>query len=176
MSEPMTVYPEVWPVAADAKGLWLISGDGPWRPALPIYADGDVHQEVELELSSNGIDRADVVLLHSTSWRADGPAIVLTYIAIVRKPGYVRQNWPGAEPISPLLPAAVGKPPTHAADEAPAPRYVDCLLHAIRHVAFLRDRDATAAAVLDEHWLSALSGLDPALAGMYADQHCRRAA
>jgi hypothetical protein len=29
--EPMTVHVEVWPVAADEIGLWLVSGDDCWR-------------------------------------------------------------------------------------------------------------------------------------------------
>lgn len=176
MAENMTVYPEVWPVAADETGLWLISGVGPWRPALPVQGDGDVHADVELELSMNGLDMSDVPLLHSTSWRPDGSSVILTYIAVVRRPGFVRENWPGAEPISPLLPGAVGKPLTHDANEPPIPRYVDCLLHAIRHLAFLRDWDSAAFAVLDRHWLRHLEGLRPALAGMYTDVECRRAA
>jgi hypothetical protein len=28
---PMMVVAEVWPVAADELGLWLLSGDGPGR-------------------------------------------------------------------------------------------------------------------------------------------------
>lgn len=176
MSEPMTVYPEVWPVVADENGLWLISGCGPWRTALPVGSDTDVHAEVELELTTNGVDLADVPLLHSTSWRPDGGSIILTYIAVVRCAGAVREVWPDAEPISPLLPGAVGRPLPHGAAEPPVPRYVDCLLHAIRHVAFLRDADATAAAALDGHWLRHLDGLRPALAGMYRDAECQRAA
>jgi hypothetical protein len=36
---PMIVIAEVWPVAADELGLWLLSGDGPrprrWPPRWP---------------------------------------------------------------------------------------------------------------------------------------------
>lgn len=176
MSEPMTVVPEVWPVAGDERGLWLVSGNGPWMPALPVDADGDVHAEVELTLGMNGVDLADVPLLHSTSWRASGSSIVLTYIAMIRVSGVVRAAWPDAEPISPMLPGAVGRPHTHAAAAAPVPRDVDVLLHALRHMAFLRDHDATAGAVLRlQGWVPHLEQLEPALAGMYGEEHSRAA-
>ncbi len=171
MSEPMTVYPECWPVAADQFGLWLLSGVGPLRPDLPVYADSDVHAEVELELYRNGIDHADVPLLHSTSWRPEGPSIILTYLAAVRRPGLVRENWPTALPISPLLVSQVGKPATHDAAEPPVPRHVDVLEHALRHAAFLLEWDATAASAFDEHWVRHLKVLRPALAGLYSEVH-----
>jgi hypothetical protein len=37
---PMIVIAEVWPVAADELGLWLLSGDGP-RPSLPVMDDSE---------------------------------------------------------------------------------------------------------------------------------------
>ena len=37
---PMMVVAEVWPVAADELGLWLLSGDGP-RPSLPVMDDAE---------------------------------------------------------------------------------------------------------------------------------------
>lgn len=174
MSEPMTVFPEVWPVAADEASLWLLSPSGPLRPDLPVMADGDVHADVELELHRNGIDQADVPLLHSTSWRPEGTSIVLTYLAVVRRPGFVRENWPGACPIDPSLPDAVGRPLTHAADEPPIPRHVDVLVHSLRHAAFLLEWDATASEVLDGHWRRHLSILQPALAGLYSEVHDSR--
>ena len=39
MMEPMTTRVEVWPVAADELGIWLISGDDAWRPDLPVMAE-----------------------------------------------------------------------------------------------------------------------------------------
>lgn len=168
----MTVLGEVWPLAADEEGIWLLSGLDPWQSALPITSDADIHAEIELLMQMHGMDLSDVPLLHSTSWRQHGPSTILTYVAIVRKPGYVRQNWPVAEPISPHLPGFVGKPYQHGAAEAPTPRFIDVVLHAIRHLALLRDTDDTAAAVFDEHWLHHIEKLRPALAGMYRiDEH-----
>jgi hypothetical protein len=170
MSEPMTVHAEVWPIAADDQGLWLVSGEDAWRPGLPVMGDDEIHAVVEGILTEHdALD--DVVLLHSTSWRPDTWGLMLTYVAIVQCPGSVRASWPDAKPISPLLVHATGRPPTHGATEAPLPRWSDVLLHSLRHLAFLLENDATAAAVMDEHWRRHLSVLEPALAGLYSEVH-----
>lgn len=170
MGEPMTVHIEVWPVAADEVGLWLVSGIDAWRPDLPVGADSGIHPEVELELHRHGV-LDDVKVLHSTSWRPEPVGLTVTYLAVVARPGFVRENWPAAEPISTQLPAAVGRPLTHGATEPPTPRHVDVLFHALRHVAWLLRTDATVAAELDHNWRTHLSGFEPALAKMYQDQH-----
>jgi hypothetical protein len=171
MAEPMSIFVEVWPFAADDLGIWLVSGDDAWRPTLPVMADTEPHNDVEFELSDHGaLDK--VALLHSTSWRADGPHVILTYVAILNVTGSdVLADWPQARPVSPLLPSAVGHPPTHAAVEPPAPRYIDVMLHGIRHLSFLQHSDTTARSAMPNPWPQHLQGLEPALAGMYSDQH-----
>lgn len=170
MFEPMNVKVEVWPVAADESGLWLVSGDEPWASS-PVLSDGDVHYEVEFLLRGHGIHAEDVTALHSTSWRPDGPSIVLTYMAAVAPGGLARDRWPNAAPITVTLADAVGKPPTHAADEAPIPRMIDVLLHGLRHLAYLADHDTPAAEAMGELWRRHLDPLRPALAGMYSESH-----
>lgn len=170
MSEPMQSYVEVWPVAADPESLWLISGLDPWRSILSVRADEDPNADVEYVLGSNGVNMADVPLVHSTSWRVDSPRLYLTYLAVVRRPGFVRDNWVEAKPISPRMLDAVGKPAPHDAAEPPTEiREVDVLMHALRHARLLWEFDASAAAALDEHWVRHLSTLRPALAGMYSE-------
>jgi hypothetical protein len=66
---PMMVIAEVWPVAADELGLWLLSGDGP-RPSLPVMDDAEPFDYAEMELMQAGM-WATTKILHSTSWRAD---------------------------------------------------------------------------------------------------------
>lgn len=170
MSEPMTVHVEVWPIAADDLGLWLVSGGDAWRANLPVMADDEIHAVVEAELAHHAaLD--DVVLLHSTSWRPNTWGLMLTYVAILRRPGEVRKNWPTAAPISPRLLGITGKPPAHGAAEAPTPRFSDVLLHTVRHLAFLLETDDTAASVMDTNWRRHLSALQPALAGLYSEVH-----
>lgn len=168
MLEPMTVRVEVWPVAADEIGLWLISGQEAWQ-SDNVFADGDLHYEVEFLLAEH--DLTAPAVLHSTSWRPDGTAVVLTYMAVFRIPGYVRDRWPHAVPITPALADTVGRPPTHAATEAPIPRYVDVLFHGLRHLKYLYENDATNEAAMGELWGRHLKPFTPALAGLYSERH-----
>jgi hypothetical protein len=161
---------EIWPVSADRAGIWLVSGDDAWRPALPVMADTEPHADVELELYRHGA-QDQVALLHSTSWRVDGPALILTYIAVLTSPGSILDLWPDARPISLALADAVGKPFTHSPVDPPTPRYIDVLLHGLRHLRLLMAMDATSAAALAEPWPTHLSKLQPALAGLYDEVH-----
>jgi len=170
MCGQMSVQVEVWPVAVDDAGIWLVSGSDAWR-SDPVPQDGDVHFEVETLLHRYSALES-TTLIHSTSWRPDGPFIVLTYVAVLRGTDHpVRNAWQGALPISRALTEQVGPPAPNAATDPPIPRYIDVLLHAVRHLRFLLAEDATAAASLDTTWQRHLSGLRPALAGMYTEAH-----
>ena len=169
MAENMAVVPEVWPVAADRVGIWLISGDDAWR-TMAVAADSEPHFELELELMARGV-RDRVTLMHSTSWRIDGPRLIVTYMAVVQAGDLVRGIWPGARPITTTLADAVGRPPTHAATEPPAPRYIDVLMHGLRHVKYLQEHDATIAAAMGELWRQHLAPFEPTLAEMYSEPH-----
>lgn len=169
MLEKMGVTVEVWPLAADEAGIWLASGGDALRWG-PVPADGDVHFEAETLLRGFGVDLADVAVIHSTSWRPDGPAIVLTYMAVIKVGGYVLETWPDAAPVTAALPAAVGKAPPHGAADVPLPRVVDVLLHGLRHLRFLMDHDAETGAALDRNWRRHLRSLEPALAAMFSER------
>jgi hypothetical protein len=166
MANDMAIIPEVWPVAADRVGLWLISGDDAWRTDA-VASDSEPHFELELEMLGRGV-RDKVTMMHSTSWRIDGPRMIVTYMAVVQAPDLVRGLWPGARPITLAMLDAVGKPPAHAPDEPPAPRYIDVLAHGLRHLRFLMDTDAANSAAMGEMMRRHLEPLRPALAGLYA--------
>jgi len=169
MLEPMTVQVEVWPVAADDAGLWLISGSDALRSGA-VMADGEPHDEVESLLYQYGLD-CDSAMLHSTSWRVHGPSVILTYMAVIRADDFVCGIWPDAQPITADLATAVGKPLTHAPNEPPTPRFVDVLLHGLRHLRYLMQHDVTNAAAMGDLWRRHLEPLEPALATMYDVQH-----
>ena len=165
----MTVRTEVWALAADDDGIWLICGGGDaWR-SRPIAKDTDPHWAVQKMLRKHGA-LGSARIVHSTSWRAEGESIVLTYVAVVECPE-IRAHWPGAELVSTLLPDIWGPPRTHAAHQPPSPRYADVLLHAIRHLRFLEQNSATEAAQLSPAWKRHLLAFSPALAGMYSQVH-----
>jgi hypothetical protein len=167
---PMTVVTEVWPLAADQTGIWLLAPEGPW-PSEPIPADSEPHVAAELELIQHTVNLGDVAALHSTSWRTEGTSVVLTYVAVIRCAGLVLTDWPQARPVTTDLARHVGRPPTHGPLDPPAPRYVDVLYHALRHLAFLLPRDATVAAALPGVWGGHLAEFSPWIARMYDRVH-----
>lgn len=155
---------EVWPVSADSVGLWLISGSDALRSDV-IAHESDPHTTAEVLLSEHA-ETAEVKLLHSTSWRAEEGDVILTYVAIISCTDLVRDQWKQASPISPALPEAVGKPIPVQANEAPIPRYIDVLMHGLRHLRFLHT-DSVARAALCGRWKGHLVAFLSALAGMY---------
>ena len=101
-----------------------------------------------------------------------GPAVVLTYMAVVRVDGYVLEAWPDAAPVMTALTSAIGKPPPHRAAEMPEVRVSDVLLHGLRHLKFQIGPwgDANIAAAMDRNWRRHLHALKPALATMYSER------
>lgn len=167
-AERMSVRAELWGLSADEAGIWLINGGDAWRSG-PIAADSEPHYVVE-ELLDEHHALGDAKIIHSTSWRAEDESVILTYVAALDCPD-VRDHWPDAQLVSTALGDVVGKPAPHDADAPPLPRYVDVLLHAIRHLRFLLDYDVTAAESLSPAWRRHLQAFAPALAGMYSDAH-----
>lgn len=169
MGEPMAAHVEVWPLAADRHGIWLLSGGDAWRDG-PVPADSDPLFEAEM-LVHHHDPAMHLGLLHSTSWRPDGPLVILTWVGIAETDGLVVDRWPDALPVTAELYDKVGRPFTHAANEPPTPRDIDVLMHAIRHLRFLRDTDKSARDAMTPAWLDHLAAWEPALSGMYSESH-----
>lgn len=160
----MGVRVEVWPVAADPAGLWLLSGGDALRCDGVLDSDDDVFDVAAWLLWRHDLQPK---VLHSTSWRQDGATLIATFVAAVDADGFALDRDPRVAPIAVPLADAVGRPLPHAADEPPTPRDVDVLFHALRHLRFLLDTDDTTADALDGHWRAALAPLAATLAGMY---------
>lgn len=167
MGEPMAAWVEIWPLAADETGIWLLSGGDAWRTG-PVPADSDPLFEVKLLVGQHDPEM-QLDLIHSTSWRVDGPSVILTWVTIAHARGLVVEQWPDALPVTTKLAEKVGKPITHAANEPPTPRDIDVLMHAIRHLRFLRDTDDSARVVMPEAWLQNLDAWEPVLSGLYIE-------
>jgi hypothetical protein len=165
MAETMNVRVEIWPVVADEIGLWLISGLDAWHSGNVSYDLGP-RDEVQCILDEHEIgDKLQVI--HSTSWRAEDGYVILTYVAAIHCSGLARKSWPEAAPISPDLATHVGRPvPTPPIGE-PIPRYIDVLLHGLRHFRFLTLTDGPARDALGDGWRRHLEAFAPALSGMY---------
>lgn len=169
--QPMLTYSEVWPLAADDAGLWLLDGTGPW-PSLYIHRQSDPLTLAEIELIQHSVNLNDA-LLHSTSWRIDYSADsdqnfgVYTFMAVIGCDGLVRDRWPTALPITTELADQVGRAPRHGPVELPEVRQWDVLLHGLRHLRFLRETDSDIRAALNDDWCRHLEAFVPAIARMY---------
>ena len=177
MLEPMTVIAEVWPLAADDAGIWLISGGEQWQSDI-IMADSDMHWEAEQQLWWHGVDRGSVVALHSTSttspgvrwtsWRPHGTSIVHTYMSVIRPAGLVLGAWPQALPLTIDLAEAVGRPAPHGAAEVPLPREIDVAFHGLSHIKWLIEHNAgIRAALIRTPWPRHLVPFEEQLATMF---------
>lgn len=172
MSEPMTVRVEVWPVAADPAGLWLLDHDA-WRSTLPVPADSDPFHECKLLLAQHGLDPnpgGDVIELHGTSNRTEGPTLIATHYATVRCDGPVIEHWENAQPIQLELAVALGRAPQHGPTDLPDRiAYAYVLLHTLRHLRHQQDADTDCRALYEPYPLfrQHLAVLAPALAQMY---------
>jgi len=171
-SRLMHVTAEIWPLAADEAGIWLVSGDWPWV-TLPFADDTSFNAEFEWALLEHG---ATAVLgPHGTSCRIDGPAQIDSAVVVVQCRGPVRKSWPQAKPVPvEKIVAEVGKPPTHPANRVPDEvRQWDALVQAIRHLAFQLTPygDAELADKLDNWWRFHLAGVSPVLFRLYDRVH-----
>ncbi|MGP4104400.1 hypothetical protein, partial [Nonomuraea sp. KM90] len=148
----------------DHDRLWLLSGLDAWQTG---DIDCDPHTAVQRVLAHHGVD--DLVrLVHSTSWRSVEGAVMLTYIATLDHHGaIVPGTWRASLAITDAWAAAAGRPLPHPPTAAPAPRSVDVLLHALRHLSFLAVTDASARTALNERWTSLLEPLAATRAGLY---------
>lgn len=166
MSEHMGAIIELWVVAADRTGIWVLNrGAEPWYTDR-IMADQFVHSEVELLACEHAISQA-LPVIHSTSWRQEGPHIVLTYLAIADAGPFVQDAWPDAVPLTAEVLNDVGHAIPHAANTPPLNRTFDVLINGIRHLRYLRDHDAPARAAMSDDWKRHLGPVEPALAGYY---------
>jgi hypothetical protein len=178
MAEPMGLYAEVWPLAADEAGIWLVTGDR-LVTGSPVTSDSDPWDECKLLLAEIGVtEPGTFAYLHGTSCRPDHGKYVITHVAVVETDGPVRADWPFALPLTAELMDYVGKPLPHGPTTAPVPRDVDVALHAAGHLADLLGRNSEFRALVygepgtppmasGPDWLKHLSVLDPKLAMMY---------
>ncbi|GLZ01597.1 hypothetical protein [Actinoplanes sp. NBRC 103695] len=116
--------------------------------------DDEHPDQVARELAGFGAQ-----LLHSTSWRFAAGRIVLTYAAL-----------PDPDPRTATQLEGVGLTAVGSGPLQPSPATIDLaavVLHAVRHLAFLRHTDDAAAAAAngDPRLWALISRHEPALAG-----------
>jgi len=163
--EPMTATVDSSPsahprVTVETVLLGVVGGELRYRVRAEPLPDGGHPDTLARELAGFSAGDADPArLLHSTSWRFAGGAVVLTYAALPDpRPA-------GAIPLE-LRPVPYAVDPLAPTGARFSAR--DVAVHACRHLAYLRQTDpvvALTAAAVPELW-GLLGSLDPTVAGL----------
>ena len=157
----MTIYPDGFdvegPVQAELLVVWL-DGDhleltGPCGPAPWVLELGPADHPVEVVSRVVRDVIGEPLLVHSTSWRRDRDAVVLTFVVVID----------GA-----LVGSMTSLPVTRAdlarGDATAAPHEIatgQVIEHGLRHMAWLANDDPTVAAELPSGWHDVLAAYVP---------------
>ena len=142
---------EIFMVRLNGDRLELTGPDGakPWLVELH-----DTEHPVEVvERIVTGLVGTPT-LVHSTSWRRDGSAVILSFIVVIRP-----EQAAGMES-APIDRAELARSGATRAPAEIAPAHV--LEHALRHLAWLAQDDEVVAAALTPQWHHALRDRVPA--------------
>lgn len=157
----MTKAPSGWdvesPVQAEVFMVWRdddhLELTGPCGAAPWIIELGATDHPIEV------VDRRvrDVVgpplLVHSTSWRRDRDAVILSFVVIVER-----------ELVTGMETRPIGRAELARSDATAAPRSIamDAVVeHGLRHMAWLVEDDVVVADALDERFRAILSSYVP---------------
>jgi hypothetical protein len=157
----MTRSPAGWdvssPVQAEVFVVWLdgdrIALTGPCGPGPWILELGASDHPVEV------VDRivrdvvGDPLLVHSTSWRRDRDAVILTFVVAIDSAQALQMQSCSVTPAELARGGATSAPATIGVDQV--------LEHGLRHLAWLAADDAAVQAVLSEPWRIALAAHTP---------------
>jgi hypothetical protein len=157
----MSRSPEGWdvesPVQAEIFTVWRsddhLELTGPCGAAPWIVELGATEHPVEV------VDRivrdvvGDPLLVHSTSWRRDRDAVILSFVVVIDG------ALVGEMPSEPIGRAALAR---SEATAAPREIATDAVVeHGLRHMAWLAKDDPVVAATLDDAWKTLLAGYVP---------------
>ena len=158
---PPPKEPVPWDVEGSVRGeiflVWL-NGDrleltGPDGPVPWIVQLDDVEHPVE---SADRIVRGLVgppLLVHSTSWRREGAAVLLSFVVVIG-PDQVKDMATAPIPRSELARSEATSAPATIA-------HAQVLEHGLRHLAWLAEDDEVVAGKLSPGWHRALAGYVP---------------
>jgi len=144
------VTAEVFTVARTEEGLVLTGpcGADPWL----IEAGPREHPlDTVRRIVSGALD--GVLLVHSTSWRYERDAVVLSFMVVLDPVGI------GSMAVAPIGRTELARSTAHAAPSVIGHNQV--IEHALRHMAWLAAEDEIVKATLDEGWHAALEGYVP---------------
>jgi len=152
---------EAWdvegPVRAEIFMTWLNGGrleltgpDGP-TPWI-VQLDNAEHPVEVVERIVTGLV-GPPKLLHSTSWRRSGAAVILSFVVVI-----------GPEQVAGMASAPIGRAELARSEATRAPArigHAQVLEHGLRHLAWLAQDDPVVAARLTAGWHEALSEYVP---------------
>ena len=145
------------PVRAEIFMIWL-NGDrleltGPDGATPWIVQLDDAEHPVEVvERIVSGLV-GEPILLHSTSWRRDGSAVILSFVVVI-----------GPEQLAGMATAPIRRAELARSGATRAPARIgqaQVLEHGLRHLAWLVQDDAVVAARLSVAWRAALANYIP---------------
>ena len=144
------VRAEVFVVAHDGDQALLTGPDGPH--AWHIETANDEHPlDLVRSMATSTMD--EVLLVHSTSWRWDRQAVILTFLVVVES------STTSPMRSTPIVRSDLARSTAH---EAPADIGSNQVLeHALRHLAWLAKEDPLVGETLSEAWITELSTYVP---------------
>jgi hypothetical protein len=141
---------EIFLIWLNADRLELTGPDGA-RPWILQLADGE-HPVESVERIVSGLV-GPPVLVHSTSWRRTGSAVILSFVVVIG---------PGQAAGMESAPVSRADLARSGATRAPATiDHAQVLEHGLRHLAWLRHEDSVVAGLLTGRWADALAAYVP---------------
>jgi hypothetical protein len=145
------------PVRAEVFMVWLngdrleLTGPDGATPWILQLADAE-HPMEAVERIVTGLV-GPPLLVHSTSWRRDGPAVILSFVIVI-----------GPEQVSGMASAPIHRAELARSEATRAPAsigHAQVLEHGLRHMAWLAQDDEVVAARLTGEWRQALAAYVP---------------
>ena len=145
------------PVQAEVFVVWL-AGDhleltGPCGAAPWLIELGADDHPVDVVTRIVSEEVGVPLLVHSTSWRRDREAVILSFVAVIDR------SLVGSMASLPIERAALARGEATAAPQGIATTQV--VEHGLRHMAWLAEDDPTVAARLSPDWRTVLSNYVP---------------
>jgi hypothetical protein len=157
----MTRFPDGFdvqgPVQAEVFVVWL-AGDhleltGPCGPAPWLLEIGAADHPVDVVTRIVGDVIGDPLLVHSTSWRRDRDAVILSFVVVIDR------SLVGSMASLPIERSVLARGEATAAPQEIATTQV--VEHGLRHMAWLAVDDPVVAAELSEGWHALLATYVP---------------
>lgn len=144
------VRAEIFMVRLHADRIEITGPDGPG--AWIVQLDEREHPVESVDRIVRGLV-GQPLLVHSTSWRRDGAAVILSFVVVI-----------GPEQAAGMETAPVGRAELARSEATRAPIAIgtsQVLEHALRHLAWLAREDAVVRDRLSPAWKDALAAYAP---------------